>query len=128
MARIHELLEEVKDPSLRRRLSEEVANLTRNKKFGLVFEDHEVERTLLYGVNIRAGMPAVKKAGKINEVWDVLKVEDGQAMCRRSTTGEIATIAQTNLSLWLSLVILFFRHYSRLITSKMHLTADCGTL
>ena len=84
MARIHELLEEVKDPSLRRRLSEEVANLTRNKKFGLVFEDHEVERTLLYGVNIRAGMPAVKKAGKINEVWDVLKVEDGQAMCRRS--------------------------------------------
>lgn len=97
MARIHELLEEVKDPSLRRRLSEEVANLTRNKKFGLVFEDHEVERTLLYGVNIRAGMPAVKKAGKINEVWDVLKVEDGQAMCRRSTTGEIATIATDEL-------------------------------
>lgn len=97
MARIHELLEEVKDPSLRRRLSEEVANLTRNKKFGLVFEDHEVERTLLYGVNIRAGMPAVKKAGKINEVWDVLKVEDGQAMCRRSTTGEIATIASDEL-------------------------------
>lgn len=97
MARIHELLEEVKDPSLRRRLSEEVANLTRNKKFGLVFEDHEVERTLLYGVNIRAGMPAVKKAGKINEVWDILKVEDGQAMCRRSTTGEITTIATDEL-------------------------------
>lgn len=97
MARIHELLEEVKDPSLRRRLTEEVANLTRNKKFGLVFEDHDVERTPLYGVSIRSGMTVAKKAGKINELWDVLKVENGQAMCRRSTTGEIATVATDEL-------------------------------
>lgn len=93
MARIHELLEQVKDPILRRRLTDEIENLTRNKKFGLVFEDHDVERTPLYGVNVRSGMPVVKKAGKIDEVWDVLRVEDGQAFCRRTTTGETETIA-----------------------------------
>lgn len=93
MARIHELLEQVKDPILRKRLTDEIENLTRNKKFGLVFEDHDVERTPLYGVNVRSGMPVVKKAGKIDEVWDVLRVEDGQALCRRTTTGETETIA-----------------------------------
>lgn len=93
MARIHELLEQVKDPILRRRLTDEIENLTRNKKFGLVFEDHDMERTPLYGVNVRSGMPVVKKAGKIDEVWDVLRVEDGQAFCRRTTTGETETIA-----------------------------------
>ena len=43
MARIHELLEQVKDPILRRRLTDEIENLTRNKKFGLVFEEHLLE-------------------------------------------------------------------------------------
>ena len=44
MARIHELLEQVKDPILRKRLADEVENLTRNKKFGLVMAGSKVER------------------------------------------------------------------------------------
>lgn len=97
MARIHELLEQVKDPALRKRLIDEVENLMRNKKFGLVFEDHDVERTPLYGMNIRSGMPVAKKSGKIDEVWDVLRVEDGHAFCRRVTTGETETFATEDL-------------------------------
>ena len=97
MARIHELLEQVRDPILRKRLIDEIENLTRNKKFGLVFEDHDVERTPLYGMNIRSGMPVAKKAGKIDEVWDVLRVEDGYAFCRRVTTGETETFATEDL-------------------------------
>ena len=97
MARIHELLEQVKDPILRRRLTDEIENLTRNKKFGLVFEDHDVERTPLYGMNIRKGMPVVKKAGRIDDVWDVLRTEDRQAFCRRISTGELETFAIDDL-------------------------------
>lgn len=97
MARIHELLEQVKDPILRKRLTDEVENLIRNKKFGLVFENHDVERTPLYGMNIRIGMPVAKKSGKIDEVWDVLRVEDGRAFCRRTTTGETETFAVEDL-------------------------------
>ena len=93
MARIHELLEQVKDPILRKRLEDEVANLLRNKKFGLVFEDHDVERTPLYGISVRSGMPVVRKSGRIDEVWDVLRVEDGKATCRRTTTGEMGTFS-----------------------------------
>jgi len=93
MARIHELLEQVKDPILRKRLEDEVANLLRNKKFGLVFEDHDVERTPLYGISVRSGMPVVRKSGRIDEVWDVLHVEDGKATCRRTTTGEMGTFS-----------------------------------
>ena len=92
MARIDTLLEQVKDPILRKRLAAEIENLTRNKKFGLVFEDHDEERVPLYGINIRSGMPVVKKAGKIDEVYDVLSIEDGQAMCRQTNTGDIETI------------------------------------
>ena len=60
-------------------------------------ENHDVERTPLYGMNIRFGMPVAKKSGKIDEVWDVLRVEDGRAFCRRTTTGETETFAVEDL-------------------------------
>ena len=40
MAAIHELLRQVEDPALRKRLEQEIDRLTEHKKFGLVFEEH----------------------------------------------------------------------------------------
>ena len=40
MSVISDLIEKVNDPDLRARLSEEVARMQKQKKFGLVFEDH----------------------------------------------------------------------------------------
>jgi len=40
MSVISDLIEKVNDPDLRARLSEEVARMQKQKKFGLVFEEH----------------------------------------------------------------------------------------
>ncbi len=48
MSVISDLIEKVNDPDLRARLSEEVARMQKQKKFGLVFEEHLPEATSLY--------------------------------------------------------------------------------
>ncbi len=55
MATIHELLAQVQDEALRAKLEEEVKKLSKQKKFGLVFEEHLPECTPLYGLKIRRG-------------------------------------------------------------------------
>jgi len=61
MAAINDLIRQVEDKSLRERLQQEVARLSKQKKFGLVFEDHIPECTPLYGIPIRKGsLVAVK--------------------------------------------------------------------
>ena len=49
MAAINDLLRQITDPMLRERLTEEVNRISKNKKFGLVFEEHIPECTALYG-------------------------------------------------------------------------------
>ena len=56
MAAIKDLLQQITDPMLRERLTEEVTRISKNKKFGLVFEEHVPECTPLYGVPIRCDL------------------------------------------------------------------------
>ncbi len=53
MAAIDDLIAQVDDQTLRERLRLETGRLTREKKFGLVFEDHLPEITPLYGTKVR---------------------------------------------------------------------------
>lgn len=48
MAAINDLIARIQDPELRMRIEKEVKDLTKQKKFGLVFENHIPEMTLLY--------------------------------------------------------------------------------
>ena len=48
MAAINDLIARIQDPELRMRIEKEVKDLTKQKKFGLVFENHVREMTLLY--------------------------------------------------------------------------------
>jgi len=52
MAAIHELLAQVQDESLRTRLEDEINKFSKQKKFGLVFEEHLPECTPLFDVPI----------------------------------------------------------------------------
>jgi len=40
MAAINDLVQQIKDPELRDRIQKEVNKLAKQKKFGLVFEEH----------------------------------------------------------------------------------------
>jgi len=48
MAAINDLISRIKDSELRSQIEKEVKELTKQKKFGLVFENHVPELTLLY--------------------------------------------------------------------------------
>ena len=48
MAAINDLMARIQDPELRLRMEKEVKELTKHKKFGLVFENHVPEMTLPY--------------------------------------------------------------------------------
>ena len=53
MALMQDLIKQVDDETLRQRIMVEVNKLSKQKKFGLVFEEHLPECTPLYDVEIR---------------------------------------------------------------------------
>lgn len=75
MAAINDLLRQIPDTSLRNRLEQEFARISKNKKFGLVFEEHIPECTPLYEVPIKRGSTVAQKTGHINDVYTVLKLD-----------------------------------------------------
>lgn len=55
--------------------------LAKQKKFGLVFEEHLPECTPLWDIPVKAGRKAALKTGHVNDFYTVLKIEDGVATC-----------------------------------------------
>ena len=97
MAAIKDLLRQITDPALRGRLSDEIDRLSKNKKFGLVFEEHVPECTPLYGVPLRRGSTVARKTGKMNEIYTVKKIDDEAAVCVEKSTKTIETIPLVEL-------------------------------
>ncbi|MEW6694428.1 MAG: DNA methyltransferase [Pseudomonadota bacterium] len=96
MSAIHDLIAQVSDPRLRERLAAEWASASKEKKFGLVFEDHLPERLPLPKARPRRGDLVCRRAGPLKDVWRVLRVRDGVATCVRPGAEPHAT--QTNPS------------------------------
>ena len=81
MAAINDLIAQVENPELRARIQAEVDRMNKQKKFGLVFEQHLPECTPLYDIPVRKGLKVSLRDGKANETYTVLKVVDGKALC-----------------------------------------------
>ena len=92
MAVIKNLLQQITDPVLRERLTEEVNRLSKNKKFGLVFEEHVPECTPLYSVPIKRGSFVARKTGKMNNIYIVKEIDGETATCMDKITLEIEAI------------------------------------
>lgn len=97
MAAINDLLRQIPDSTLRNRLEQEFARISKNKKFGLVFEEHIPECTPLYEVPIKRGSTVAQKTGHINDVYTVLKLDGDIALCRNKVTGNTENILVTDL-------------------------------
>ena len=82
MAIINELIDQIEDKSLRDRIASEVNKLTKQKKFGLVFEEHLPECTPLWDIPVRKGLKVARKSGPVNEFYTVTEVRDGVASCQ----------------------------------------------
>ena len=62
MAILDELVSQIDNPDLRARIAAEVEKLAKQKKFGLVFEEHLPECTPLYEIPVKAGATVALKA------------------------------------------------------------------
>ena len=92
MAAINDLLRQVPDSALRARLEKEIERISKNKKFGIVFEEHIPECTPLYGIGVKPGISVARKAGQINEVFTVVSMDGDNARCYSKVTGETEII------------------------------------
>ena len=81
MAAIDNLIEQISDPLLKRKISDEVARMKQQKKFGLVFEEHLPEATPLYDVPIKQNSLVAEKDGYFKVFYLVKRIEGETLVC-----------------------------------------------
>lgn len=92
MALLQDLIRQIEDPVLRDRITAETDKLLKQKKFGLVFEEHLPECTPLYEVPVRVGGMVAKKTGYVSDIYFVTKIEGETASCVNRDTREESVI------------------------------------
>ncbi|UOG91390.1 MAG: site-specific DNA-methyltransferase [Candidatus Thiothrix sulfatifontis] len=97
MAAIDDLIAQIEDKALRERLRLEMGRITKEKKFGLVFEDHLPELTPVYSARVRKGCNVALRDGALSALWRVLSVQGESAECVNRSTGEKRTIPLVDL-------------------------------
>lgn len=88
MALLQDLIQQIDDFALRERILQETDKLIKQKKFGLVFEEHLPECTPLYDMPIKVGSKVAKKTGYVSDIYTVLEIKEGVALCERRETHE----------------------------------------
>ncbi len=96
MAAINDLVAQINDETLRERIQSELERMNKQKKFGLVFEEHLPESVKLYDVPVKKGSIVMKKMGG-KEVYKVLAVQDGVAECAERKSQEKITFNESEL-------------------------------
>lgn len=102
MAAINDLIDRIENVELRERIQKEIDKLSKQKKFGLVFEEHLPECTPLWDIPVKKGSKVALKSGPVSDFYTVLKIEDCIATClnkdKSATTefhvDELVTIAE----------------------------------
>ena len=87
MAAINDLVAQIENPELRARIQVELDRMNKQKKFGLIFEEHLPESVRLYDVPVKKNSIVMEKAGD-KSVYRVLSVDDGIAECVNTSSRE----------------------------------------
>ena len=95
MAAIHDLIAQIGDARLRERLAAEWAKATREKKFGLVFEDHLPELLPCPKARPRKGDLVCPRGGALKDLWRVQGFRGGRVQCLRPQPGAAGAAADT---------------------------------
>lgn len=97
MALLQDLIQQIDDPVLRERIMQETDKLVKQKKFGLVFEEHLPECTPLYDVPVRVGCKVALKTGYVSDIYTVLKIDGDAVLCDRRETHEQKTFQMSDI-------------------------------
>lgn len=88
MAKIEDLIAQIPDERLKNAIGAEVQELKRNKKFGLVFEEHLPETVRLPKLPVKEGELVAKKREAGNALWRVKSIRNGIAALGNAILGE----------------------------------------
>ena len=97
MAAIDDLIAQIEDKALRARLRIETNRITKEKKFGLVFEEHLPELTPIYSAKVRRHSKVAFRDGPLADLWRVRSVRNGEAHCRNIDSSETREIPVNDL-------------------------------
>lgn len=97
MAAINDLINQIQDEDLCNRIQQEVNKMNKQKKFGLVFEEHLPECTPLYEIPIKVGATVAVREEKMRDILQVVAINDGVASCVNKITKEISEIVTDKL-------------------------------
>ena len=92
MSVLNDLIEQIANPELRFRVQQEVNKLNKQRKFGLVYEEHVPEKTFLYDVPVKRGSLVAKRDVGAKEIYRVIKIDGGDALCEHIVSHEQETI------------------------------------
>ena len=92
MSVINDLIEQIENPELRNRVQQEVNKLNKQRKFGLVFEEHVPEKTFLYDVPVKRGSFVAKRDAGAKDIYRVIKIDGENALCKHTVSHEQETI------------------------------------
>lgn len=89
MALINELIKKIADPVLKERINTELERLNKQKKFGLVFEDHVPEYISLHEVPVLKGSKVTYRDNSTDQTFIVLNIDGEKVRCINRETKEI---------------------------------------
>lgn len=97
MAAIDQYIERIPNTELQEQIREEVARLTKKKRFGLVYENHLPDNVLMPEVTIRRGTKVTLRGNTPNDVYEVQDIEKDNAVCRNLASLEDKTFLLDDL-------------------------------
>ncbi len=97
MAALDDLIAQIEDETLRERIRVEVKRANKQKKFGLVFEQHLPEATPLYDVPVKKGSIVALKGQSIKDILFVESISNNEAVCVQKSTKEKITLPVKDL-------------------------------
>lgn len=97
MSAINDLIAQIPNPELRFKIRQEVDRMAKQKKFGLVFEDHLPECTPLYDHPVKKGSIVALKSGKVSDNYIVRKLDGDNAICEGAENHEEKTFPLADL-------------------------------
>src|ERR1035441_8963133 len=87
MAKIEDLVAQIPDERPKKAIGAEVRELKKNKKFGLVFEEHLPETGRRPKLPVKEGELVAKKRDSGNDLWRVKTIRKGTATLERAVEG-----------------------------------------
>ena len=97
MAAIDQYIERIPNTELQEQIREEVARLTKKKRFGLVYENHLPDNVIMPEVTIRRGTKVALRDNTPNDVYEVQDMEKDNAVCRNLASLEDKTFLLDDL-------------------------------